>query len=478
MHALIDDRFVGEDLAQGLSQLRGDGLEKLRIEAEHLLGLYGRVDRGERVVPERIEALLSALPPRSRIEELSVVTHLRRWDLGSGELQERISAIVESLETEEEKVQAQGLLVSELPAAWELGYAFAAAGIDAMDALLANFESNSLALIGYLRQRVDAGDEEAFDAFLDSGADGLPMSAQLWVAARGPATQRARERIFSGLDEVSVAEGTSLLFGWQPNLSGTDMAELLGYWLDRVASQSDYDALVDKTLHWLQDEEGIPDWLVERGLELVLLRRQFPDVGHQSYSWSRLALRQVPDHAPELAGLILDLTDDDELRLLQDDYDTEVLGASLQQDPDAVWQDIANRLVNGSWRVELRVRGWLLRGLDAEVIERWVGDDLARARVVASITPVAGDEPSPIVRFLLGNFGTDEDLGSSLYSTFISGSWMGNESDRLTGQIEQLNGWRQNTNEPEGVRAWARKMVEILDRQRLAALEREAERGF
>lgn len=477
MHPLIDDQFVGDVLSNALSQLRGNGLQKLRIEAEQLLGLQQRVSREGGQIHERVTTLIASLPARSAIEELSVLAHLPRWDLGSGELQERINAVVGRLETDEERSAALDLLAAEIPAAWELGYAFALAGIDAVPSILANFERNSLALIGYLRQLVDAGDESAFDAFLDSAND-LSLSAQLWVAARGPATQTARERLFGGLDAISVAEGTSLLFGWQENLSDADMSELLARWLKQIVSQADYDALLDKVLHWSHDENVVPDWLADYGLDLVMLRRRFPSVHHQSYGWSRLALRQVPEHASELATLILDLTDDDDVSLVADDYDTEVLSASLHQDPEAVWQDIATRLLKGSWRVELRVRGWLLRGVDSRVIELWVGDDLDRARVVASIAPVESDEPTPVVRFLLDKFGSDQELGSSLYSTFVSGGWVGNESDRIARQIEQLTAWRKRTSEPQGVREWAKKMVEILENQRAAALEREAERGF
>lgn len=105
----------------------------------------------------------------------------------------------------------------------------------------------------------------------------------------------------------------------------------------------------------------------------------------------------------------------------------------------------------------------------------WVGDDIGRARTVASIAPVGDEAPTPIARFLLGTFSEDEKVASSFWGQFISGFWMGNESDRITRQIEQLKGWRQRAGEPLGVRTWARNVTHDLEARRLVALEREAE---
>jgi hypothetical protein len=109
------------------------------------------------------------------------------------------------------------------------------------------------------------------------------------------------------------------------------------------------------------------------------------------------------------------------------------------------------------------------------IIEAWVGDDARRAQLVASIAPVGADEPTPIARFLLERFGADPKVASSLWAQFISGFWMGPESERIAGQIEQLKRWRQRSEEPLGVRTWARDMIRDLEARRRAALEREAE---
>ena len=123
----------------------------------------------------------------------------------------------------------------------------------------------------------------------------------------------------------------------------------------------------------------------------------------------------------------------------------------------------------------MAIRGWLLSVIPVEIVEAWVGNDVRLARSLASVAPVGGDEPAPIARFLLGRFGEDEEVASNLYAQFISGFWTGPESDRVTRQIEQLTKWRQRSNEPLGVRTWARDMIRYLEAQRRSALEREAE---
>ena len=277
---------------------------------------------------------------------------------------------------------------------------------------------------------------------------------------------------------MPVADASAAIFGWQPNLSEDEMAELVDDWLARLTTQADYDALIDRLMTWLFNREPFPGWARERVARAVLARRDYPDDRGHNYGWSRLALAEVADHGPELAGLILDLVDSHEL-MLTGSYDIEVLVACAQQHPERAWNDLSSRLEAGAWRVEMQLRGSVVvPAFPADVIERWVGSDVERARIAASITPVEGEEPKPLARYLLQHFGDDEKIGASLAGTFTSGSWTGPESGRLAAQIAQLNSWRSRQDEPLGVRQWASRMVEGLEAQRQAALRREAEGEF
>ncbi len=475
----IADQFVGDFLAEVLSGLRGLALRKLRIEAEHLLRLYERRKPDQRYLVERLEALLRRLPTPSKIEELQVLVRLRRWDFADGELQSRVSAAVDALESEAGRQSAFALLNEDLPAAWELGNAFAVVlgeNDSALGALLAAFNTNSASLIGYLQGLIESGQEAAFDDFLDSSnARGLDLKSQLAVAVRGPATDRARARVFEGLRELPVADGAFTLFAWQRNLSENDVEALIDDWLPRIESQRDYNALVDWVNLRLHGQGGIPERLKDRILRLLLLREQYPDVSQETWDWCQLAGGLVEEHGVQLARLIFDLIDADSLMILEGQDEANLIAQCFRLHPEPLWKDLSGRLAGGSWRIQIEIRGWLLAVVPVEIIERWVGTDVGRARLVAPVAPVGDEEPTTVARFLLGRFGKDEKVTSALWGQFISGFWTGPESDRIARQIEQLNGWRQRADEPPGVRNWAKGMIQDLEARRRAALEMEAE---
>ncbi|HEV7938963.1 MAG TPA: hypothetical protein VGP18_13185 [Solirubrobacteraceae bacterium] len=480
LHPLSKDPFVFDALVEALMQLRGGSLRRLRSEAEQLLSLHTRIEKGDPEVVERVNALLAKLPAPTKLEELAVLAHLPRWDLGKGELQERIDTATAGLAADEVPNVLE-MLNEALPAAWEIGRTLALhhAGDSVVEALVAKFEPNPIALVGYLTGLVEQGDESAFDDFLESQLGvGLNLKDRVAIASRGPVTKSAREQVLVGTRTLPVAEATAVIFGWQPNLSDDEMAGLVDDWLARLDTQADYNALIDRIMTWLFNKERLPDWAPERVARAVLARRDYPgDQGH-NYEWSQLALAEVPDHGPELAQLIFDLVDSREL-ILVGSYDIEVLVACAQQHPVQVWNDLSARLIAGSWRVEMQLRGSVVvSAFPVDVIGGWVGAQVERARIAASIAPVEGEEPQPVARYLLQHFGDDEHVEASLAGTFMSGSWIGPESGRIATRITQLNSWRSRQNEPLGVRQWAARMVENLEVQRQAALQREAEGEF
>ncbi|HEV3321880.1 MAG TPA: hypothetical protein VG147_06765 [Solirubrobacteraceae bacterium] len=158
-----------------------------------------------------------------------------------------------------ERIRAGGSYVlvvfkEVLPAAWEIGRALALhhAADSVVEVLVARFELNPIALVGYLAGRVEQGDESAFDDFLDSplGA-GLTPKDKVALAARGPVTNKARERVLAGARTLPVAEAAAAIFGWQPHLSESEMGGLVDDWLARLTTQADYDALIDRLMTWL-----------------------------------------------------------------------------------------------------------------------------------------------------------------------------------------------------------------------------------
>ncbi len=120
-------------------------------------------------------------------------------------------------------------------------------------------------------------------------------------------------------------------------------------------------------------------------------------------------------------------------------------------------------------------RGWLAAAVDTDVARTWVGEDAARARALASAAPVGGAELADVVRFLLTDFGDDDEVASALVGEFISGTWWGPESDRLERQIEEVDGWIHHPGVPEEVVRWARRLKDHLNGRLRVVEQREAE---
>lgn len=480
MHPIIDDRFSGESLMDALAGLRGDALRRLRAEAEHLISLYDRNDREDQNVRERLQALLERLPVPSAAETVRILSQLRRWDFAEGNLQQRLVESLSSVPAGERRALLADILArDEVPAAWELGYA--AAAIEQSAAVLTlfvnGFARNPDALLGYL-VRAQADNESAFDEFLESDlADGFGLRDRLAIGVRGPATDRARERIMLGVRELPVASAAAAIFGWHRNLDETAILTLLRDWVSRVESQQDYNSLVDWLNLVLHPEGTVPDLMREEAWRLIELRREYPDVGRESWDWTRLASGFAADRPYELGVLIVDLVDTREVMLHEGDDQSQLLAQCAAADA-RVWEEISSRLEAGSWLLQMELRGWFLHKVPPAVVDGWVGDDLGRARIAASIAPVGGAEPSPYARFLLDRFGDDEQVRSSLYGSLVTGFWTGNESDRIARQIERLTSWRASADEPAAVRAWARDVIASLEQSRQQALQREAEERY
>lgn len=479
---LIGNPFSGGALEAAVLELGPTALRRLRARAEHLLSLYERRDKEKEDHPvrERLTELLDRLPTPEPAEEVRILSQLQRWDFGEGELQRRMHEAVGAVGPNERQSLAQEDLAAPLPAAWELGNALAQVDNERslLPDLVAVFPVNPEALLGYLVGLEGAGPEAAFDQFLDSElAAGLPLRDHVALAVRGAVTDRARARIMTGIAQLPVNEAVSAIFGWHRNLTEADIITVVRDWARRVESQRDYNALVDWLNFVLHREGVIPEAMRDDVWTVLAMRTQYPSTAHEGWDWSQLAKSFVDDRGVELGRLIVGLIDDHEAMIHESDEEANLLGQCAAKAPE-LWQYIADRLLNGSWRLEITLRGWFLAHVPADHVNAWIAGDVTKARIVASIAPVGGDEPSPYARYLLEHFGDDNRVAGNLYGDLISGSWVGSESDRIAGQIERLQRWRENTALPSGVRKWARKVIVGLERSRKDALRREAEESF
>lgn len=479
---LIDNPVVKEPLFEALLGLEPDDITRVRREVENLRHLYrGRDERPS--VKAALDNLAEALPPADVLERLRVLLQMSPWDVERREYQEEISDLVsDTLETDQLDTVFEWLSEDDrLTSGWFLGHALAQHSSklpDLLNQLALLADANLTALAGYLQGLVDEGDTAAFDDFLDSDrARDLDLRTVLALTVRGPLSDPAQQRVSRLLRELPVLEGVRLIFGWQRHIDVEGARQLIDEWSERLASQEDYNAVIDWISLWRPRDGDLPRELHDNVWSLLKRRRDYPNLSNERWDWGQLSALFASERPFELATVILDLISDDKGLFIEGDQEARLLCDTAREKPGEVWAEVTNRLENGDWRIAMTLQGWFTLCVPIEIISEWVGDSVERGRLVASIASVGAAEPSAVCRTLLEQFGDDEKVGSSLAAEFMSGSWTGSESSRLSSQISQLEGWLK-ADLPPPVKQWATRMIQSLERSREAALEREAERGY
>lgn len=477
IHPYLTAPRLRDALGAAVQRMRPSGLQKVRAQVEHLASLFEQVETNDSRV-EGLQVFRSNLPPADDpFEDLEVAVRLQRWEFAEGELKARVEAALRALDASDRN-RVFELLRTDIPAAWELGHAIAIVwetGEDTLQAMTDIATTSLPALTGYLWGLQSQGMESVFDDFLEGGLSAqLAPDLRVSLAVRGPATRRGIERVMSELEQLPPAQGATAIFGWHRELTAADILRILTDWAQRIRTQQDYNAVVDVAQFMLHDVKDTDGPLKEQLRALVMMRRQYPEMMRESSDWARLVERLLPQCALEVTVLIFDLIESDNARTIGNSPDRQILERCISVNPNDAWLELVSRIEARSWILILRIRGWLINSIPVEVVEAWVGTNLERARTVASIAAAGGDDPTPIARFLLGRFGKDDNVAGSLAGDFISGFWWGNESDRIAGQITQLQGWLSST-EPPGVKRWARRMIRDLEVAKTSALQREAE---
>ena len=116
--------------------------------------------------------------------------------------------------------------------------------------------------------------------------------------------------------------------------------------------------------------------------------------------------------------------------------------------------------------------------VDLQVAQGWVGGDPDRARLLASAAPVAGGELPAVTQYLIEEFGEDDGVASALVGQFMSGTWMGPESDRIRSQIGTVEGWMGKARQSPRVLTWGSRLLGYVNDRLQLAEHREAEERF
>ncbi|GAA3310881.1 hypothetical protein [Arthrobacter ramosus] len=489
IHGSLEMPAVRDHLGQVLATLPRDPISQVRIEIEQLRSMFARVEAAKEVEEdeetdvrrESVEVLASKLPPEDAMERLIITANTNSWDSPVDEVTRDLIVSARAVADDGPGEVLLKLLSSgTVQAAFAAGAALSDLGMDLQrnqKKLAALFEGpNSEAVFGYLHRLADHGDTDAYDRYVDG--QGLPPLEKLRLSVRGPRTERAVERVDQLVRAISVSAAARLLFAWMHEAPDDHVARYLALWLDRIDSQEDYNAAVDFAWHQLLNKERRIAQFEPLNRILVAKRSEFPDVGHQYWGWTQLAERWLNDDPIGLASLLTDLIDGGAMNPYSGSEEAQLWHQALKTAGEPAWLDVMNRIEGGSWRFSFGMDIWLASAVDLHVVEAWVGSSVGRARIVASVAPMEGNTLPPVARFLLESFSQDDRVKSALVGQFVTGSWSGNESDRISRQIAQVEGWITDHAVSQKARQWIHGLIASLEAWRVQALEREAEQHW
>lgn len=491
IHPILEQASLRDHLTNILVDLNGPVLQRARLELEDLSNLFERVEQRSTNVDTAsksdtaarragVDAMQRAFPDPTPLEELWVVSRLRAWGSDNAATQTRILEVASRVEDAVAAILAILEAGGRVPAAFDLGKALSQLARDRtqVEERLAQLpgEDGSSALVGYLWGRIESGAESAYDDFLDAGPGrALTSAVRLALTARGPTTEAATRRANALSADRPVAEAVQNSFRLRRNMGHSELAHWLAELIPRVGSQEDYNALLDFTSLSLHGHEGSNPSLDELWVSLLGLRSTFPLLGSQTWAWGQLGTRAARTYPAEIVRLVLDLVEQDALRLYSQE-EGAVLRVAVQSGGPEAWAIVMSAVQAGNWKLKMGVDGWLGGLIDLNDVRSWIGDDLDRARAVASVSTV-GEAPEmhEVALYLLSAFPQDRRIESSLYSEFSSGWWTGNESSRINGQVDLLRGWIQAHANVTGVTHWCNGALDSLRTRLAAVIQEEAE---
>jgi hypothetical protein len=192
------------------------------------------------------------------------------------------------------------------------------------------------------------------------------------------------------------------------------VAGFLRDWLDRIDNQYDYNMsilfstmAVDSQPPWVDDLDN----LIAR---LVGLRQRFPNTFQESWDWSQLAKRQLEHQPLKLVQQMVAVMNEGGVYIYGMGDEQTILEQAVTQAGMPAWEFIVATLAEGAWWLENDFRGWLPDTQPANALIDWIGDDLARARLAASVTSVGDAAPSPLTKYLRTKFGYDGQVSSAV----------------------------------------------------------------
>ncbi|MGO9552326.1 hypothetical protein [Mycobacterium sp.] len=418
IHAHLENEAFRAHFFEVLKSLPQPALSRVRAAVMRLEAYFQRVPEEARRTA--LELLKSELPPLStKYEELLALLHSRTWDFGiRGELLGHVTDVTRAVISEVGISAVLDLLDNDIEASFELGHAIgelAPSGETLARVASVAGTPNFPALVGYMASVHEAGTDSIFDDFLD-GDTGVELDPEvrLRLTVAGPKSEAGWRRARELAAAFPVGKAARGLIGWHTDVEPGRLAAFLRDWLDRIDNQYDYNGAILFTTLAVDSQPPWIDDLDDLIVQLVGLRRRFPHTFQESWDWSQLAKRQLEHQPLQLVQQMVAVMNEGGVYIYGMGEEQATLEQAVTQAGMPAWEFIMATLADGGRWLQSDFRGWLPNTQPVDALASWVGDDLTRARLAASVTSVKGDVPSPFSTYLLERFGSDAQVSAWL----------------------------------------------------------------
>lgn len=264
---------------------------------------------------------------------------------------------------------------------------------------------------------------------------------------------------------------------WGPDIPPEKALELV---TAATAKASSPDEVIPFVSRYLYQVKTAVSMFRSIALDLLLAPRQ-GEIGYDPlFNWSRLALSYVEKSPIEIASAALGqisvagiYRENDLIRVVERAWETADKHA-LFKDVIANWLTKEDRI--GAWNVRKALERLPIEQVGVEFLVDWVSEDPERRAVALAdvIGPPAGDA-TDLHRQLLERFSAF-GVGSSFFSSYITGTFVGSFADWTRGKLETARTWLDDQN--PALREWAKTVVHSVENELKVRESREQEERF
>lgn len=271
--------------------------------------------------------------------------------------------------------------------------------------------------------------------------------------------------------------------------STEQVQSLLNFAMNEDSSELTINGL-DLLSGWLETHKEQSNELLPIALELLgkTISRESAVSYHDRslYTWKQIAQVYVDEHPIKVAEAVIKTFDCSAIKPMSiHDERIKILQLALVYEPKNVWKIIGNALLDEdkAYCFPSRHYGWddkqpemskLIDRAGNDVVSEWILESgVSAARRIAEFVHVLEVPLPKMVRFLLIEYGSDDQVYKIVHPNYSGFGWSGNLSDHYKSLINIARQWMSD--EEPIIREWVQDVVDDLETSYITAKKRDDE---